>query len=34
MVIGISSLVAQMFRIIDFLERPARRRGRRVSVAR
>ena len=34
MVVGITSLAAQMFRIIDLLERPARRRGRRVSVAR
>ena len=34
MVVGITTLAAQMFRIIDLLERPARRRGRRVSAAR
>ena len=32
-VIGITTLAAQLFRIIDMIERPAKQRGRRRAVA-
>ena len=32
-VLGISSLTAQLFRLVDFIERPARRSTRRRAAA-